>query len=298
MNEGEGSVQCTSCGATVHGPPGAMKCPYCGMRVDIPMSAAQERAMAAETEEERRRARMHDRYEDARDDDAPVVESSSNAGAIVGGVIAVAVVAIVIGAVASSRHKTSSSTNRKTNAGSVTTSTRPTTTATTRTYDSVPVTSCRCAFGDGQSTPLITLTPVAAPSQDPTRALALDIRSRSGFVSSSGSSPLALPGGTALTPLDGGDLPPHMGVACDTGVYVLVVDRTATAWSSVNAKWKWNASLPAAFADMADASAPPLLPNTSFGGYCTPITVTNGNASITLAGGKHATLSLKDGKVR
>jgi hypothetical protein len=93
-------------------------------------------------------------------------------------------------------------------------------------------------------------------------------------------------------------LPPHMGVACDTGVYVLVVDRTATGWSSVNAKWKWNATLPASLADGADASAPPQPKNTDFGGYCTPLTVTNGNASIALAGGKHATLSLKDGKLR
>ncbi len=160
------------------------------------------------------------------------------------------------------------------------------------------VSSCRCQFGDGQSTPQITLTPLASPSQDPTRPISLQIESHNGFVSSTSSATLALPPGTALTPLDGGDLPLHMGVACDTGFYVLVVDRMATGWSSVNAKWRWNTTLPASLVDGADAAAPTPLKGTDFAGYCTQLTVQNGAASIALAGGKHATLSIKDGKLR
>lgn len=292
------SAQCSSCGATVHGQPGAMKCPYCGMRVDIPMGPAQRPAaiLPDDTEEERRRARRHDMYEDA-DDDKPSV-STSGSGSIIIVMVVVGIVAVIVAIALASGHKksktSSTSAERKSQTTTRTTANAPPKPAS---FESILVSSCRCAFGDGQSTPLITLTPLAAPTQDPTRALSLRIESKNGFVSSSSSSMLALPPGTALTPLDGGDLPPHMGVACDTGYYVLVVDRVATGWSSVNARWKWNATLPASLVDGADASAPPQLKNTDFGGYCTPLTVQNGNASLALAGGKHVSLSIKDGKV-
>jgi len=294
----ERSTQCGNCGATVQGAPGAMKCPYCGMDVEIPGARAPAVEMAAETEEERRRARAHDRYEDTSGDDSPPTNDSSNVATVVGLLVGLGVVAaIVIGVASKGRSKTSSVEKKKsavTTPSPAATRTAPTPSA----IDSVKIASCRCAFGDGQSTPLITLTPLAAPKQDPSRPLALEIVSHSGFVTSSGSSTLALPLGTALTPPDGGDLPTHMGVACDTGVYALVVGNMATGWSSVNAKWKWNATLPATMVDGADAAAPPQPKGTDFVGYCTPIAVTNGSASIALAGGKHASLSLKDGKLR
>jgi len=214
--------------------------------------------------------------------------------------VAVAVIVVIAIAVVAgkSRHRTSTSRAEKkaTTVTAATTTTKPSQPAY---VDSVPITSCRCSFGDGQSQPLVTLTLQAPPLAEPTRAIWLGIARKSGFVSESGSQVLSLPSGAVLaTPLDGGALPTQMGVACDTGIYVLVAGKTATGWSSINASWKWNATLPSAMMQNVDAGAPAQSAKTNFASYCMPLAVQNGGVTVALANGKRATLSLADGKVR
>jgi hypothetical protein len=87
-----------------------------------------------------------------------------------------------------------------------------------------------------------------------------------------------------------------MGVACDTGTFVLVADKVATGWSSVDGTWKWNATLPSASLDAADAGSSSL-PNCDYTGGCVPLATKNGSATLRLANGRHVALSLKDGKI-
>ncbi len=163
-----------------------------------------------------------------------------------------------------------------------------TATATPQPSEPVAIKSCACAFGDGQSTPRVTLTLLAPPAG--TRAWSLDIDRTSGFISEGSTVRVAQQAGAVL-PLLAGSAPSRMGVACDTGIYVLVADKTATGWSSVNGSWKWNATLPSPSIDAADAG----VPGTDYA--CAPLVVKNGAATLTLANGHHASLSLKDGKV-
>ncbi len=288
-------VKCGNCGAPVHGPPGVMACPYCGFRVDMPMTAPEPRRMLPEEDpEERARARRHDSYEED-DEGESRTESSSNTGAIVGAAVAVGLLAVVMGAVFSRSHKKTSKDERK-SAAIATTTTSKRTASPPPYVESVAIPSCKCAFGDGQSTPLITLSLKAPPTSDATRTMQLGISRQSGFVTETTTANLATYS-TVLGPTDGGVPPQHLGVACDTGIYVLVGDKTATGWSSVNAAWKWTTALPAAMVD-GDAGVPASARNTSFSSYCTPLATQNGSATIALANGRRATLSLKDGKLR
>lgn len=176
------------------------------------------------------------------------------------------------------------------------TDTSPTATKTKPTKAApVTITSCTCAFGDGQSTPQVTLT-VQAPPSDGSTGWLLDIDKTSGFISEGRTSKFPMQAGAVLPPLMGAAAPTHMGIACDTGIFVLVADKTATGWSSVNAAWKWNTTLPAASIDAADAASTSS-PGTDYTGGCTPLVVKNGSAALNLSNGKHVSLSLKDGKV-
>jgi hypothetical protein len=178
------------------------------------------------------------------------------------------------------------------------TDTTPAATKTTKPAKPAPVTitSCTCAFGDGQSTPQVTLT-VQAPPSDGGAGWLLDIEKTSGFISEGRTSKFPVQAGAVLPPLMGAAAPPHMGIACDTGIFVLVADKIATGWSSVNVAWKWNTTLPAASIDAADAGATTAPLGTDYAGGCTPLVVKNGAAALSLSNGKHVSLSLKDGKV-
>jgi uncharacterized Zn finger protein (UPF0148 family) len=297
-------VKCGNCGGPVTGEPGAMACPYCGTRVDIPLVAAPGRSEAEDDDRaraERERARRHDSYEE--DDESERTSSSSSSSApIIFAVMAVVLVVFVSAFFAATRSKKKTSTKDELKKTSVAV-TAPATTTSKKTpslpyAENVPLSSCRCSFGDGQSTPLVTITLRAAPLTDPSRAFDLAIRTQSGFVSTSGSSVLSMNSASALSPNDAGALPAHLGVACDTGAYVLVADRTATAWSSVDASSKWTTALPATMTDGADASAPFPPKGAGFAPYCTALQTTNGNVTLSLANGRKATLSLKDGKLR
>ncbi len=126
----------------------------------------------------------------------------------------------------------------------------------------------------------------------------MGIERKSGFMTETTSSLFSLPLDSVLSPsVDGGARTDRMGIACDTGVYVLVSDKTATGWSSVNAVWKWTTQLPASLASGADAGAPSSASGTSFTRFCAALPVQDGNATLSLAGGRHASLSLKDGKL-
>jgi len=160
--------------------------------------------------------------------------------------------------------------------------------------ESVAIPSCVCAFGDGQSTPQVTLT-VNAPPSDGTRGWSLGIDKTSGFISEGRTAKFPTQAGAVLPPAS--DPPAHMGIACDTGIFVLVADKAATGWSSVNGMWKWNATLSAPSIDAADAGGP-VLAGTNYAGGCTPLAVKNGAAVLNLANGKHVSLSLRDGKIR
>jgi uncharacterized Zn finger protein (UPF0148 family) len=299
-----GEVKCGNCGGPVTGEPGAMACPYCGMRVDIPQGPVQ-RSNANEVVQTAA-ARRHDSYEE--DDESQRNSSPSSSSSSVGAPVVMAIVAVVavvfIGVIAaatrSKSKKSAKDEGRKTTstaaaATTTTTSKKPTPPAY---VENVAIPSCKCAFGDGQSTPLVTLTLRAAPLTDPARMFDLKIERQSGFVSEMRSSVLLMSSDNALSPNDAGALPAHLGVACDTGVYVLVSDKTASGWSSVNAAWKWTTALPATMTDGADASAPAPPTGAGFAPYCTSLATQNGNATISLANGRKATLSLKDGKLR
>ena len=294
-----GEVKCGNCGGPVKGEPGAMACPYCGMRVDIPLGAAPRN----ETHEvvQTAAARRHDSYEE---DDEPQRNSSSSSSSSSAPVIMAVVAVFMVVVIAAIAAATKSKSKTKKDEGRKTTSTAAATTTTAKKstppayVENVAIPSCKCAFGDGQSTPLVTLTLRAAPLTDPGRMFDLRIQRQSGFVTETGSSVLLMNNENALSPNDAGALPAHLGVACDTGVYVLVSDRTASGWSSVNASWKWTSALPATMTDGADASAPLPPKGAGFAPYCTPLATANGNATITLANGRKATLSLKDGKLR
>jgi hypothetical protein len=295
-----GEVKCGNCGGPVKGEPGAMACPYCGSRVDIPLGVA-SRSSANEIVQTAA-ARRHDSYEEDNEPERPESSSSSSSAPIVMAVIGVIVVVFIIAFIGASKaraKKTGKDEGRKTTTTTVvattTTSKKPQPPAY---VENVSIPSCKCAFGDGQSTPLVTLTLRAAPLTDPTRPFDVKIERQSGFVSEMRSALLGSNGDTAVSPNDAGALPAHLGVACDTGVYVLVADTTATAWSSVSAGWKWTTTLPATMMDGADASAPIPPKGAGFAPYCTALATQNGNATITLANGRKATLSLKDGKLR
>ncbi|HEX4513580.1 MAG TPA: hypothetical protein VGH87_24440, partial [Polyangiaceae bacterium] len=291
-------VKCGNCGAPVQGEPGAMACPYCGSRVDIPQGAPQR--SAANVVEQSAAARKHDSYEE--DDEPERKPASSSNGAVVFAVIAVVIVVFVAAIVAGSRSRSKKTAMK--NEGRKTTTTTATATTTAKKpsppafVENVAIPSCRCAFGDGQSTPLVALTLRAAPLTDPSRPFDVRIERQSGFVSESRSGVLSTPVDSVLVPNDAGALPAHLGVACDTGVYVLVADRTATGWSSVSATWKWTTVLPATMTDGADASAPMPPKGAGFAPFCSPLATQSGNATINLANGRKATLSLKDGKLR
>jgi len=295
-----GEVNCGNCGAPVKGEPGVMACPFCGSRVDIPLGAPQRNE--THVVEQTAAARRHDNYEE---DDEP--ERTSSSGSSSGTPVVIAVVAVVavvaIAAIAAATRSKSKKTGKDEGRKTTTTTVAATKTTTTKAspppyVENVAIPSCRCQFGDGQSTPLIALTLRAAPLTDPSRPFDLRIERQSGFVSEMKSAVLSTPLDSALSPNDAGALPAHLGVACDTGVYVLVADKTATGWSSVSATWKWTTALPATMIDGADASAPTPPKGAGFAPYCTALATTNGNATINLANGRKATLSLKDGKLR
>lgn len=295
-----GEVKCGNCGGPVKGEPGAMACPYCGMRVDIPLGPAQRNE--THVVEQTAAARRHDSYEE---DDEPQRTSSPPGSSSTGAPIVIAVVAVVavvfiaaIAAATKSKSKSKKDEGRKATAAATTTTTTAKKPTPPAYVENVKIPSCKCAFGDGQSTPLVTLTLRAAPLTDPGRMFDLRIERQSGFVTETGSSVLLMTNENALSANDAGALPAHLGVACDTGVYVLVSDKTASGWSSVNASWKWTTALPATMMDGADASAPLPPKGAGFAPYCTPLATANGNATINLANGRKATLSLKDGKLR
>jgi uncharacterized Zn finger protein (UPF0148 family) len=293
-------VNCGNCGAPVQGQPGVMRCPYCGGRVDIPLVAAPPRQLLEEERpEERDRARRHDNYDEDNEPEERSESSGANVGAIIGAVVAFVVVSIMIGALVSSRSKkkTSAKDERRPVTAVATNQTKTKPAPPPSDTESVVVPSCTCAFGDGQSTPLVTLSLKAPPIVDPLRPLYLGIKRQSGFTTELRTSTLQISSPTVLSPPDG-TFPTHMGIACDAGVYVLVADKVATGWSSVSATWKWTTALPATMVDGADAGAPPPPKNTVFSTFCTPLATQNGNATIALAGGRRATLSLKDGKLR
>lgn len=295
-----GEVNCGNCGAPVKGEPGVMACPYCGSRVDIPLGAAPRND--THVVEQSAAARRHDSYEE--DDEPERTESSSSSSSApiiiaVVAVVAVAFIAAMVAATKSKSKKTGKDEGRKSTTTVAATKTATTTKPTPPAYvENVALPSCRCQFGDGQSTPLITLTLRAAPLTDPSRPFDLRIERQSGFVSEMKSAVLSTPLDSTLSPNDAGALPAHLGVACDTGVYVLVADKTASGWSSVSATWKWTTALPATMMDGADASAPVPPKGAGFAPYCTTLATTSGNATISLANGRKATLSLKDGKLR
>ena len=140
---------------------------------------------------------------------------------------------------------------------------------------------------------LVALT-LRSPTGDGVRSWSLGIERASDHASLDGVD-LVLPHGTALTRVDAG-VPEHLGVACDTGVYVVVAGATATAWSSLDGHWKWNADLPAPM--MAVQNPNPNLTGSGFERWCTPLATSKSVATIALATGTSATLSLKDGSVR
>ena len=290
-----GEVNCGNCGGPVKGEPGPMACPYCGMRVDIPGVAQRNDTHVVE---QTAAARRHDSYEEDNEPERSGSSSSTGAPVVIAVVAVLAVVFIsVIGLVTKKSKKSTKDEGRKT-----TTTTPATTTAKKPSppayVENVVIPSCKCAFGDGQSTPLVTLTLRAAPLTDPSRPFDVRIERVNGFVSEMRSAVLSMPSDNALAANDAGALPAHLGVACDTGVYVLVSDKTATGWSSVSATWKWTTTLPGTMMDGADASAPMPPKGAGFAPYCTSLSTQNGNATINLANGRKATLSLKDGKLR
>ena len=295
-----GEVKCGNCGAPVKGEPGAMPCPFCGSRVDIPLgeSARSDANEIVQTAA----ARRHDSYEEDNEPERSTSTSSSSTPVVLAvvGVVAVVIAAAVLAANKSKKAAASKKEElRKTTATVTATTTTAKAKPSTPAYvENVIIPSCKCAFGDGQSTPLITLSLRAAPFTDPSRPFDLRIERQSGFVSETRSAVLPTPVDSVLTMNDAGALPAHLGVACDTGVYVLVADKTATGYSSVNASWKWTTALPSTMMNGADASAPMPPKGAGFAPYCTPLATQNGNATLDLANGRKATLSLKDGKLR
>lgn len=208
------------------------------------------------------------------------------------------IVAMIVGGVLEEMRKDARESAHKSASASTATS-RPTPTMKPSNYSSVPIPSCTCVFGDGQSTPRVTLALLAAPTRDPLRAFRLQIVSTSGFVETSGEPTLRVPDGAVLSlPEDGGAPPSHMGVACDTGFYVLVAGDVATGWSSVDAAYRWTTKLPAPMLDSKDAGAPPVPGGTDFDAWCSPLAVDAGRVAIPLVHGRRASLALKDGKLR
>jgi LSD1 subclass zinc finger protein len=159
----------------------------------------------------------------------------------------------------------------------------------------IPIGSCRCSFGDGQSTPMVVLT-LDAPTTDGKFPWSLDVERKSGFVSEESTFYFKAAPGALLPPATTAAAPAKMGMACDTGVFALVADKAATGWSSVDGSWKWNATLPSSLTDAADAGAATLADSTYAGG-CVPLATKAGAVPLHLASGRRVSLSLKDGKL-
>lgn len=256
-------------------------------------SAANE--AAEEAEEEARERRANDDRESARQREREAQGRAARTGQIVGLVVPFGVAAVVGGAFLFTHSDAFHHGEKDKHEGH---GDQPTTTATAtatpKRTDPVAIPSCTCSFGgDGQTSPRITVTLEAPPTGG--SAWALDIERQSGFVSEGSTVRLKTRAGALLPPTDAA--PTKLGMACDTGVVVLVADKVATGWSSVNAAWKWNTTLPSPAVEAADAGTSPIA-GSDYAGGCTPLAVKNGATALTLANGKHVTLSLKDGKVR
>jgi hypothetical protein len=67
---------------------------------------------------------------------------------------------------------------------------------------------------------------------------------------------------------------------CDVGV----ADKNATGWSSVDARWKWNTTLPSPSVDADDAGADTPA-GSDYAGGCTALSAKNG--AVALRGAPH-----------
>jgi hypothetical protein len=314
------AVACPKCGSSLQFSPGARiaNCPYCkttsvvpdhvaaagspagvrpepiwlGMRSPSPARQAiveglQGRAVrnterANEQSRQQEQARMREE-EEKKTGEPPWVGVVMAAGACIAAGVA------IYFAVAS-KHQEASTSSAAATSTHVTKTAKP-----PPAPEPVPIGSCKCAFGDGQSTPQITLQ-LQAPPSDGSIPWSLEIVRHSGFVEEETGVRLPAAPGALLPPAPDTAAPDRMGIACDTGIFVLVADKVATGWSSVNGSWKWNATLPSPSVDAVNADVAAMR-GSSYSGGCVPLAVKNGALALKLANGKHVSLSLKDGKV-
>lgn len=151
----------------------------------------------------------------------------------------------------------------------------------------VKIPSCRCfSAHDNPPTEVLLL----APPSDRTQPWSVDIRRAFGRLIRHALPEQAGAVLSASTP----SLARDVGIACDEKVFVLIADDRASAWSSTNAAWRWNAALPEAF------SVPhvegPVLEGSSITSTCTELHIAGDHVVVPLASGKTAKLALADGR--
>ena len=152
-----------------------------------------------------------------------------------------------------------------------------------------PVAGCSCASGDGMRQTRIEAH-LLHKGHGAANAWELSVTSHPAgqpYVSMSGTASLETHDGTVPPSTVGPTL--HMGMACDPGVVVFAYGRQVDAWSTANEHLAWTAQLPAPVADSAGGA----------GIACFPLAVDASDAvTVPLAGGRHVSVSLVNGKIR
>jgi hypothetical protein len=161
-------------------------------------------------------------------------------------------------------------------------------TGTTGALGPVKLPSCDC-MSDHDNPP--TEVMLLAPPTDYSQPWSVDIRRAFGPLSR-----FRFPEqpGAALEP-QMRSVAPYMGLACDENVFVVLVKDQATAWSSVDATWKWNAALPEPLSPKGVSTPAPLV-GSAIRTMCVPLEIRAGAVVVPLASGATAKLSVIDGQ--
>jgi hypothetical protein len=160
-------------------------------------------------------------------------------------------------------------------------------TATSGKSVAVVIPSCNCISGSATPPTEVILL---APPMDRMQPWSVDIRRSFGPLNR-----FALPDAPgAVLVASSKTLAPDVGMACDPRVFVLIANDEATAWSSSDASWKWNAKLPAPLATSHVAAVP--LEGSSITSTCTELGTEGDAVVVPLSSGKNVHLSLADGR--
>ena len=157
----------------------------------------------------------------------------------------------------------------------------------------VRIPSCKCLARDGSTKNTFGLR---APASGKSLWF-FDWSQQTGFMTTN--APFVLPSVDAVLPPPAGTKKLRFAIACDGPIVALVGAQQATAWAADDRAVLWNVTLPSPYALPADPAVLAPTEGSDVDVSCPSLlSVDNGAVALTLASGKHASLAMKDGKVR